>query len=111
MFRKDWRYDKLVDLIESIGYKHRTGNYYMIREHDGYMNISYYEYENNGEIIINFYKNYYHGVIYKNGLHKQDIDESFTIFETFLKFLNKYHNDLFRKLKIKKIQCGIKNSI
>jgi hypothetical protein len=59
MFSKDWIYDELVDLIESIGYKHRTGNYYVIREYDGYINISYHDgfIKKQDYITINFYKN------------------------------------------------------
>lgn len=108
MFSKDWRYDKLVDLIETIGYRHRTGNYYVIREHDGYINISYHDgyVEEQDYITINFHKNVSHSLA-KNGYKGKEISETFNNFEDFLVFINKYHSDLFRKVKIKTIKNRI----
>lgn len=108
-YMKKFRYDELVDLIESIGYKHRTSNYYVIREHNGYINISYHMgfIRKQYYITIIFHKNYYHGM----GYGKKEPNRTFNDFKTFLEFINKYHNDLFRKVKLERIKCGIKNSI
>jgi len=95
----DYRYDELVDLIESIGYEHRTGNYYIIREKDGYINISYEYDKNHIGHRIRFHKNYYFDL--KNTY--SDITEDFYNLKDFIDFISKYHNDLFLKHKIEKI--------
>lgn len=98
---KDFRYDDVVDIIESIGYKHRTANYYVIDENDGYINISY-ERNSDENIVINFHKNIYHKLII-NGYKKRDISMIFNNIDDFYSFIFEYHNKLFRKHKIEKL--------
>jgi len=97
MLGKDFRYDEVVDLIEKIGYKQRVGNYYIITEDDGYINISYDYYYDNMRIIY-FHKNFYQGI-----LHKKDTSHKFYNFKSFEIFINEYHKDLFKKIKLEKI--------
>ena len=52
---KDYIDPKIVNFITQIGYKQRVGNYYVITEDDGYINISYTSYYNVEN--INFHKN------------------------------------------------------
>ena len=94
LLSKDYRYAELVDLIESIGYKHRVGNYYVIRENDGYINISYLYNDDVFFHKIEFHKNFYFTPVW-------DFTEHFDDFESFHVFITKYHNDLFLKHKIK----------
>ena len=96
--RKDYIDPKVVNLITQIGYKHRVGNYYVITEEDGYINISYASY-NNFENII-FHKNFYSNTYDDNGFHKKDISEIFDNFLDFKKFISKYHIKEMRKIKI-----------
>jgi hypothetical protein len=99
---KEYRYDELVDLIESIGYKQRVENYYVIVEDDGYINISYGQ-NVNFKHRINFCKNFY----FSNSGKYKEINKFFEDFESFSKFIAEYHSDLFRKHKIKKIISNI----
>jgi len=103
MLGKDFRYDEVVDLIEKIGYKQRIGNYYIITEDDGYINISYGEEYNDSKIIISFHKNHYNRILDKNGFYKKDISHKFYNFKSFEIFINEYHKDLFKKIKLEKI--------
>ena len=100
---KDYRYDEVVDLIESIGYKQRVGNYYFIREDDGYINISYGHDKKVYRHLIRFHKNFSPPYPHK------DISKNFDNFESFLEFITEYHKPLFMKHKIKKIINGISN--
>jgi len=101
MLGKDFRYDKVVDLIEKIGYKQRVGNYYVIREKDGYINISYGEEWKTKKIIICFHKNYSEPAY---GRREIDISKTFYDFESFSEYISEYHNDLFFKHKLIKIK-------
>ena len=102
---KDYRYDELVDLIESIGYKLRCPNYYFIREDDGYINISYNYPPSAFNHRIDFHKNFY-----SPHPGKYDISENFDNFEDFYNFITDYHSKLFLKHKIEKLRNGIKNN-
>jgi hypothetical protein len=99
----DYRNEEIISFVESIGYKHRTGNYYVFTEIDGYINVSYYKLlEQNGE-KINFYKNYYSGY-YKYPNVKEDINKTFDNFNDFDKYMSIYHKKEVRKLKMKKLE-------
>ena len=37
---KNYYNEKIVNILKSIGYKHRVENYYLLREIDGYMNYT-----------------------------------------------------------------------
>jgi hypothetical protein len=104
---KETEYNKVIDIIIKIGYTQRTGTYYIIREKDGYINISndrfFYE-----DAPIKFHKNHYQGVYDENGFHKKDISHKFYDLESFVEFINEYHKDLFMKHKIGKILEKIK---
>lgn len=101
---KHFRYNLVVDLIEKIGYKQRTGNYYIIREEDGYINISYWEDFDTKTIKISFHKNYY--IPYQ----KEKISLMFDNFKSFFDFISIYHNKLFLKYKIEKLKKNINES-
>lgn len=96
--------EKVVNLLKSIGYTHRIDNYYIIRESDGYINVNYDKVKN-GPLVINFYKNYTTRRIHPTNV----IDETFFTYESFVEFIEKYHKQTFRKLKIEKIN-GQKNN-
>jgi hypothetical protein len=105
---KEIDYDKVIEFITKIGYKQRTGTYYVIREEDGYINISCDKCFHPEAPII-FHKNHYQGVINKNGFPKKDISHKFSDLESFFEFISEYHNKLLLKNKIKKINENIKN--
>lgn len=99
----DINYNEVIDFILEIGYKHRIASYYVIREKDGYINISndelrFSRFDKNITTYISFHKNFYQG--YSN----KDISKKFYDIETFYKFISEYHNKLFMKHKIKKIK-------
>ncbi len=94
----DYIDNDIINLLKSIGYKHRTGNYWILIEKDGYINVNYKKY-NEDDKIIHFHKNYYFGTT----PHYKDISEEFKDFDSFLDFITEYHNDLFFKHKIEKI--------
>lgn len=102
---KDYRYGELVELIESIGYKYRVSNCYVIREDDGYINISYFYERCTFHHKINFHKNFY-----SPHPGKYDIQENFDDFESFVDFITDYHSKLFLKHKIEKLKDGLKNN-
>jgi len=93
---KESEYNKVIDLITKIGYTQRTGTYYIIREEDGYINISNDRFFDE-DAPIKFHKNHYQGI------HKKDISHTFYDLESFIYFINEYHKDKFLKLKLKKI--------
>ena len=93
---KDYIDERVLKLITSIGYKQRCGNYYIINENDGYINISSYLDYNSNE-IIRFHKNY------SNIYPHYDIDQQFLTYEDFEKFIELYHKTICRKLKLKKL--------
>lgn len=99
---------ELIGIIESIGYKQRTDTYWIIRENDGYINISFYTKNyfdafNRKDLVgdidlIEFHKTFYHGV-----LSTDDTSKKFDNADDFLSFINVYHRKLFRRKKINKI--------
>jgi len=96
---KDYIDERVVKLIESIGYKHRVGNSYVIIENDGYINISSYIPSNNEE-IIEFHKNFTRTI---GGNYVEDIHEEFDNYNDFVKFIENHHKQAFRKIKIEKL--------
>lgn len=102
----DFIYKDVIDLISLIGYKHRSGNYFVIQENDGYINISYDKgiFNKNDIINIYFHKNYYYG----QGYGKKEVSEKFDNFDDFENFVIKYHNKLFLKHKLIKLINKIK---
>lgn len=95
---KDYIDNRIVKLITSIGYRQRTGSYYVISETDGYINISYHV---NTKVpdLIQFTKNIYNTELYPhNEIHKDFYD-----YVEFVKFIEEYHLTAFRKLKIEKL--------
>lgn len=101
LFGKNYRYDEVVDLLESIGYKHRVANYYFMREDDGYINISYFYERCRFRHIITFHKNFYMKRC------KMPLSVDFDNFESFFEFISDYHSKLFLKQKIEKINENI----
>ena len=95
---KDYINDKVLKLITSLGYKHRTSNYYIIRENDGYININSY-FDGNSNEIIKFHKNMYSTSTYAH----DEIDLKFSTYNDFEKFIESYHKVKCRKLKLQKI--------
>jgi len=95
---KDYIDERVLKLITSIGYKLRCSNYYVIREDDGYINISSYIDKYSNEVIC-FHKNTYHTEPYP----RQDLEQEFLNFEDFEKFIESYHQKICRKLKIEKL--------
>jgi len=93
---KDYRDERILNVIEPIGYEYRVGNYYVLAEDDGYINIHYYY---NDKLYINFHKNYYHGKNISDAEHNHD----FNNYSDFFKFLQSYHKQYFRKIKIKQL--------
>lgn len=99
---KDYVSPEVVNLITQVGYKQRVGNYYVITEEDGYINISYTSYNNIEDIV--FHKNFYNRQARNgNGVYKKDINKHFNNFLDFEKFIAKYHKKEVRKIKLKKI--------
>jgi len=103
---KEAEYDKVIDIITKIGYTQRTGTYYIIREEDGYINISHDRYFVE-DAPIKFHKNHYQNIYDERGYPKKDISHSFYDLESFVDFINKYHKELFMKYKIEKIKNKI----
>jgi hypothetical protein len=99
----DYRNEEIINFVESIGYTHRVGNYYVITEIDGYINVSYYRKLNDEPEKICFYKNFYSEYRYR---HMKDISEIFDNFDEFVRFMIIYHKDRkeVRKLKLKKLE-------
>ncbi len=93
---KNYYNEKIVNILKSIGYKHRVKNYYLLREIDGYINIHYYKL-NNIE-YIEFHKNYYNVPFTNNTLNKK-----FNNYNDFIKFLENYHKLKFRNIKLKNL--------
>ena len=103
---KEIDYNKVIELITQIGYKQRTGTYYIIREKDGYINISC-DKTFHPEAPICFHKNHYQRVKRNLGFSKKDISHKFYDLESFYEFISEYHNKLFLKLKIKRLTNNI----
>lgn len=106
---KESDYDKVLEVITKIGYKQRTGTYYVIREKDGYINISHDKCFHE-DAPISFHKNHYADAFDERGFHKKDISHEFNDLESFFDFINDYHKDLFLKLKINKLLHDIRNT-
>lgn len=102
---KDYVDPKIVNFITKIGYKQRVGNYYVIGENDGYINISYTCYDN--VETITFHKNFYRNVYDENGYPKKDLYEKFNNFLDFEKFISKYHYKEVRKIKLNKLYDNV----
>lgn len=95
---QNYRDEKILSVIEPIGYKQRSENYYVIREEDGYVNISYFK--NISNIThINFHKNYYNGKYISDAENNNNFDN----YVAFFRFLESYHPQYFRKEKLKKL--------
>jgi len=92
---KEFIYEPVVKLVESVGYKLRCGNYYVIREFDGYINVSYDVYGH-----IQFHKNHYNKD-YEN--IKRDIHHDFDNYLDFEKFMSVYHRKEVRKIKVDRL--------
>lgn len=92
---KEYIYEPVVKLVKSIGYKQRVGNYYVISEVDGYINVSYDFYG-----YIQFHKNFYHN--YGN-TSKKEIHKDFDNYLDFEKFMSSYHKKEMRKIKVEKL--------
>lgn len=99
----DFDKNELIELIESIGYTQRVDNYYVIRESNGYINISYPKGDGVFDCKISFHKNVYQGSL-GDGVSK-DFDD----YESFVNFINEYHSKLFLKQKLIKITKNINN--
>ena len=104
---KENEYNKVLDTITKIGYKQRSGTYYVIREKDGYINISHDKCFHEDSPIC-FFKNFSGGNRGADG--KTTIDEKFDNLESFTVFINEYHKDLFLKHKMKKLLHNIHGS-
>jgi len=110
---KEIDYDKVIEVITKIGYKHRTNSYYVIREKDGYINISRNDFRfgvNQPDDYISFHKNHYQYIRDEQGFYKKDISHKFYTLGEFFDFINDYHKDLFLKHKINKLLYGIRNT-
>ena len=94
---KDYIDERVVKLITSIGYKHRVGNCYVIIENDGYINIS--SYISNNKEIIEYHKNFTSA----NDHYYDDIHKEFDNYYDFVKFMENNNKQIFRKLKIEKL--------
>ena len=101
---KEIDYDKALEVITSIGYKQRTGTYYVIREDDGYINISHDKCFHE-DAPISFHKNFSGGNHSPDG--KYILHEDFYTLEDFYDFISDYHNDLFLKHKVEKLLHNI----
>ena len=98
---KEIDYKKVIEFITPIGYKQRTGTYYVLGEEDGYINISCDKCFRK-DIPISFHKNHYYPY------RKKDIIVDFYTLDEFYTFISEYHNDLFLKHKLKKLLHNIK---
>jgi hypothetical protein len=102
----DYRNEKIISFLESIGYTQRVGNYYVIAEIDGYINVNYFKtlsIIDDGQEIINFHKNFYSQNRYAG---RKDISETFHNFDDFFRYMLNYHRKSkeVRKLKLKKLE-------
>ena len=104
---KEIDYDKAIEFITQIGYKQRVETYYAIREDDGYINISHDKCFHE-ETPIRFYKNFTNGNRGVDG--KTTLLRKFDTLEDFYDFISEYHNDLFLKLKIKRLLHGVRDT-
>lgn len=96
---KDDMDERVLKLITSIGYTHRVSNCYCIREIDGYINIHSYSDINRKE-VIEFHKNINREYIHP---HNKDLHIEFHSYKEFEKFIESYHQQICRKLKLKKL--------
>jgi hypothetical protein len=110
--KKDYTSDEFKELTNFFNYEHRIGTYYIFREKDGYINISYeYIINTNGPIeYFLFHKNHYQGIVDNNSLHiehKKDIHFETTNFKEFEQWMCEYHKKQGRKYKLKKLNKNL----
>lgn len=110
LYSKDYAPNEFKELAKIFGYKQRVDTYYVFKEQDGYINISY-EYRGikfDGspyKEIFTFHKNHYQNVIDSStGLHKKDIHFDSEEFKEFEEWMCKYHLKQGRKYKLKKLE-------
>ena len=74
---------RFINKVESLGYIHRVDNYYILREFDGYINVSAIPKITNDITHFSFHKNFYRDV--KNPYHHKENNYKQQV--TFLNFI------------------------
>ena len=95
-------YNKVIKLIESIGYEKHVGSCYIIQDDGGYVNIEHLNFDLYKRYIV-FHKNHYYS------LGRNDIFKTFLDYDSFEKYIFEYHSKLFLKHKLNKITRNINN--
>ena len=98
--------EKFEKFVQSFGYIHRVGGYYLKREDNGYINVHRESPSlvKENSLIYHFHKNHYQGVNDKNGLHKKDISFSTSDFIEFVNHMDKFHIKESRRKKLNQIE-------